>query len=343
MEEKKTLMDLLDKPEDLKVEDLPVPSGVSKKIIEAIKEPVVDDGVYSYNELAEKVKSMPPVPKISSGHDCMDETVDGGFHGGELIVLSGPTKSGKTSFTQSMSYFQAIKNIPSLWFTLEMSWQELTRKFMLMEESSFSGSLTLPIFYPIDNRNISLEWLEKQIVYAQKNQGVKMVYIDHLHFLLSLSETTGSNASFLVGGIVRALKQMAVRLDIPILLIAHTKKIDTDKIPDMNSPRDSSFVVQESDFTFIIFREREKVSSTKQKDFDIMNSENIYTDRTIVSLEAARRGSGSKRMAFGMFNNLFYPYQEYLSIKSQSENEEILSNIDSNDGRLEEARDKIND
>jgi len=325
------LKGLLDTPKDIPIEKLPPPKGISQEIIDAVKNPNADNKLYGYKDLAEEVQRMPEVPRITTGLSELDELLDGGLQPGEVMVLSATTKQGKTSFAQTMSYLQGLEGISNLWFTLEMSWQELTRKFMAMDTQLQGGGKIsqLPIYYPIDNRGLSLEWMEKQIIKAKNTQDVKIVYIDHLHFLVPLAESK-SNISFLVGGIIREIKQLSVRLEIPILLIAHTRKTDINTMPDINSPRDSSFIAQESDFTAILWREPIK----QKKSRDVMDNSEIFSDKTVFSLVANRRNGKTKKIALGMWGGRFYPYLEYMARRSEA-------HMQDRNEDLEKVKDKV--
>jgi replicative DNA helicase len=256
--------------------------------------------------------------KIPTFFKPVDEILDGGLQGGELVILSGPTKNGKSTMAQTWSYLQSRQGFSTLWFTLEMSWQELTKKFFDMDlDGQVSGEPTdIPLYYPLDNKNLSLEWLRQQIKEAKEKHSLSAVYIDHLHFLLPLKDFN-TNVSFLIGGIVREIKKIAVEFDIPIILIAHTKKLDVDVNPDINAVRDSSFVVQESDFTFIIWRERIKQANGK---FNVQTETNteIYTNMGTLALEANRRNGITKKIKIGMVAGRFYPEEEYNQVNIES-------------------------
>jgi len=317
--------------DNVSIEDLPPPDGLSAKQLADVSAPFVDNKLYCYQELLKKLDEQGDKAKIPTFFQPIDDLVDGGFQGGELIIISGITKQGKTSLCQTLSYLQGKNNFPALWFTLEMSWQELIKKFREIDEGEGSKFTTsdLPIFMPIDNSSLSLSWLDSQIKKAQKENHISCIYIDHLHFLLPLKDFN-QNVSFLVGGIVRELKKIAVKRNIPIFLVAHTKKMDTQDEPDLNSVRDSSFITQESDFTFLIWRQRAKKETSRggKKDLSIPKDDRsiVYHDYSWLSLEANRRNGLTRRMPLGFWKNRFYPYEEY---------EQLLY--------LTDAKDKINE
>jgi hypothetical protein len=128
---------------------------------------------------------------------------------------------------------------------------------------------------------------------------------------MTLKDSGSANVSLLLGGIVRELKKIAVRNDIPIVLIAHIKKIDVEDDPKLSDIRDSSFVSQESDFTFLIWRERIKKEKNGKYNVETKNQDEIYTNMATISLEANRRNGVVKRVKAGMLNGRFYTEEEY--------------------------------
>lgn len=252
--------------------------------------------VKDYATLVMELCDIPQVPKISSGLYKFDQLTEG-FQGGELIVLSAPTKHGKTTFALNLSWKYAMQNIGVLWFTYEMSWQEITKKLMGMDqEYAETGKPSImPIVLPIDHfrraGDLQLMWMRELI---EKNRHmISFVIIDHLHFLVPLQDFK-QNASFIIGGIVRQLKKIAVELNIPIMLIAHTKKTETAEAPDINSIRDSSFIAQESDFTILMWKIR-RDKARKSTDDEEMQ-EDIFTDKVMIAVEANRRTGKTGRV-----------------------------------------------
>lgn len=82
--------------------------------------------------------------------------------------------------------------------------------------------------------------------------GTRIVFIDHLHYLLDLA--AARNPSIQIGQIIRGLKQIALRQKVVIFLAAHTTKLNPDKQLSADDIRDSSFVGQESDGVMMVWR-----------------------------------------------------------------------------------------
>ena len=52
-----------------------------------------------------------------------------GFYGGELTVLTGPTKNGKTLLAQTLTHHFAQDNIKCLWFSYEVPARQFLAQF----------------------------------------------------------------------------------------------------------------------------------------------------------------------------------------------------------------------
>lgn len=256
---------------------------------------IVPISIFSYDELVKKLQSEPVKPPISTGNKELDDVM-GGFENGRLYVLSAMTKQGKTTMAQTIMYNMSLQSLPSLFFSFEMGWQEVIRKYIDMDKCTGTLSTKLPLFMPIElhrgGGDLQYQWLFEAIAKAIVEQGIKLVVIDHLHFLLPLKDY--QNTSFIIGGIVREVKRMAVILNIPIILIAHTTKIKDDKVPDWTDIRDSSFITQEADVVLMMYRIKSKEAAKKTTD---ESPAEVYTQKTVLSVELDRaKGRSGKIM-----------------------------------------------
>jgi len=244
--------------------------------------------VYSYQELLEKLKKEPKAPMTPTGNEELDELLSGGFEDGRMYVLSAPTKNGKTVMAQTFMYNLAQQDKASLIFSYEMGWQEIVSKFQEMDEASGNKTKELPMYLPMDlhrgGGELQYQWLFEAIAKAKEEKDIKLVVIDHLHFLLPLKDF--KNTSFIIGGIVREIKRMAVSLQVPIILIAHVAKIKDDKKPELSDIRDSSFIAQEADVVMMMYRVKNESAKRKITDDSV---EEGYSNVSILSVEADRK------------------------------------------------------
>ncbi len=200
------------------------------------------DRVISSHELSEILKAeRDDVDKINSNFGPIDRLCDG-YVPGELYVVSGPEKGGKTSFLQFLTKKFSQQNLPVLWFTYEMTPREFLKRYK-----------NLPVFYlPMMNKSYDLKWLEKRIVEAKKKYSVKIVMIDHLEFVLDAAQQ--NNLSIQLGTVVRYLKSIAREQEIVIFLIHHIRRLNDDEVPSARSLRDSALIAAEADSTLMIWR-----------------------------------------------------------------------------------------
>lgn len=236
-----------------------------------------EDEVISSLELVEKIKNRPEEPRIMSGWTGLDEILKG-FRLKQLITLAAATKSGKTSFALDLT--QRIKNLNPLWFPFEEGAEELITKCLERGEES-------PLFYtPETITGNTLLWLEKKIIESIAKYDTKVIFIDHLHFIVPFSVERQDLA---IGQTMRELKQIAKKWDICIFLIAHFKKTKMETQPDLDDLRDSSFIAQESDTVIMLWRENTRESGQV-----------VITNNVNVSVQANRRTgkTGNVKMVF---------------------------------------------
>lgn len=196
--------------------------------------------------------------KIPSLDDWLD-----GFEAGELVVVSGLTGQGKSTLCQTFSFNFFTQDIASLWFSYELTYRQFLRK--LSDE--------LFVYMPLVLKGKSIDWLRDRIHEAKIKYGIRVVFIDHLHYLIDMAKI--KNPSLEIGSIVRNLKLIAVELNVTIFLIAHSTKTVFAEAPELDSIRDSSLIPQEADVVLIIWR----IMADNKKDFLNINRLKVAKSR----------------------------------------------------------------
>lgn len=241
-----------------------------------------DDKIVSSWELAEEMKTRPPEVKMMSGFSGLDNILQG-FRHKQLVVVSAATKSGKTSFCIELT--TKLKEFMPLWFPFEEPAEELIQKFLERNEQP-------PFFYtPKTMRGNRLKWIEERIIESKAKYNSQIVFIDHLHFIV---EFGGENLSHQIGQTMRDLKQLAVKWNIVIVLIAHLKKTQLTEQPTLEDLRDSSFIAQEADTVMMLWREAKK----NLGEVEITNNVNV-------SVQANRRTGKTGNVKFIFDNGKF--------------------------------------
>ncbi len=262
---------------------------------------------------------------VSTGVREFDLAMDGGLRSGELVVISGQTGQGKTTFAQTLTCNFSKNKVSSLWFSYEMMDFYLADKFKRM-----GITYKDPIYSPINLASGALEFVEATIKEAVLDEWIKsrVFIIDHLHYLIPLGANE-SHSSLAIGGIVRGLKQLAIKYKVIIILIAHTKKIYQDEELDLSSVRDSSLVCQEADYVFLVERQKEKKKQYKASEENVETPYGTeWLNTTRVKVAKNRRTGKMFHLDFIFQNEILIPitrqYAEDKQLETYQEKKETL-------------------
>lgn len=198
-----------------------------------------EDRVISSFEMADRLSGQTHLFHVNSQIPRLDKLIDG-FVPGELIMLSGLTKNGKTLLAQTLTHNFYNQDILSLWFTYELP----PKQFLACFPS------TPHTYMPLILKAGNWQWIEDRIIESFLKYHTRVVFIDHLHFVVDIARQ--GNFSLEIGTIIRRLKLLAVRENLIMFVMAHTKKkAEGDHFGEI---RDSSFAEQESDVTLMVRR-----------------------------------------------------------------------------------------
>ena len=200
-----------------------------------------EDRVVKSTDIKNILQSQKNPFSFRSKIPTLDDWIDG-FEAGELVIISGLTGQGKSTLCQTFSFNFFTQDIASLWFSYELTYRQFLRK--LSDE--------LFVYMPLVLKGKNINWLRDRIQESKLKYGVRVVFIDHLHYLIDMAKI--KNPSLEIGSIVRNLKLIAVELNMTIFLIAHSTKTMFAEEPELDSIRDSSLIPQESDIVLIIWR-----------------------------------------------------------------------------------------
>lgn len=201
-----------------------------------------DDKVLTSYELRDKLISEKRDPHVCvrSGIPGIDYACEG-FQDGELIIISGATKNGKTLLAQTFTVNFSRQKEYACWFSYEVPARQFLDQFPV-----------LPMFYmPINNKAQDFNWFMERCLEAFFKYNTRIFFVDHLHFLIDMARV--SNPSLEIGAIVRRIKRFAVDNDFIIFLLCHVKKTEGDDI-SWRDLRDSSFIAQDSDTCIMVKR-----------------------------------------------------------------------------------------
>ena len=233
-----------------------------------------ESGKHVIKEETKKCK----ITGISSGFKSLDD-LTGGWQNSELILLAGRPAMGKTSLAISMISNIACKHgIPAAFFSLESSKEHLTNSFCSVicgisrrkikernineeEKRKFDDNIISLLEAPLyidDTPGLSELELRDKAQKLVREYGVKIIIIDYLQ-LMNAKGVIVSSRQEEISYIVRSLKDLALELNIPIIVTCQlNRSVSRDGIegkrPQLSDLRESDSLEQDSDM--IVFAHR---------------------------------------------------------------------------------------
>lgn len=158
--------------------------------------------------------------QIKSGFEDIDGCLDGGFREGDFTIISGIPGDGKTTWSRMLTMNLAANDIPSLWFSYEMTVRELWDSFRKM-----GADMGLISYVPLTTED-DYEWIIRHIDKAIAQYKIKAVFIDTLGDVVrsvNKQQELGNYATYLAQ-LCKDLRQYAVKNNIMIFAVAHATK-----------------------------------------------------------------------------------------------------------------------
>jgi archaellum biogenesis ATPase FlaH/5S rRNA maturation endonuclease (ribonuclease M5) len=224
---------------------------------------------------------------------------------GDLIVLSGNAKIGKTTLALNILLSCAQQGIPVLDYCLEMRPERTVTKIISCCRMAASEDLTrddiiyfrskwgkIPFYFGY-SYHLAAEEVFDTIRESVKRYGIELVVFDHLHFLVRQAQ----NLSAAVGEVVRQFKLLAEELRIPIILIAQPRKLtNSNKRPTVHDLRDSSAIGQDADSVVIVHRDRIEGNAVKEEggEATVESDDTSFQPYAHIYVDASRYHSGGK-------------------------------------------------
>ena len=247
------------------------------RLKEAMRNYAGSDKLESSKDIEKRLKEGEPRAVHGTGINALDNLLRGGFRGGQMVVIAAITKHGKTEFCIHLT--RTMSKLNPLWFSYEDGAEELVERFMDRKQE-------VPLFYtPAELRGKDVKWIEERIVEAVVKYDTKLIFIDNVNYMVP----RGENQAAHIGVITKALKDLATKWDVTIVLVAQLKMTQLDRHPNLDHIKDSSSIAQDASTVIFIWRQ------TAIAD----NGEVTITENVNVSVQAARRGKpGNIKMTF---------------------------------------------
>ena len=280
-------------------------------------------GVMSFPEALKKYSEEIEQPArstgIRTGWPSVDRIIKTGFMPGELIILGAPPKIGKSTFALQIAAHNALQDIPSLFFCLEMRPMKIVQKITQCHSRSEEIDATKiektgnefkrkPLYLGYCFQRLTLDGTIETIRAAIRRYGLKLIVFDHLHFLCR----SINNQVQEVGLAVQAFKFLAEELETPIILIAQPRKIEADSIMTAWDLKDSSAIYSDCDHLIILHRYRN--ASTGSEIGDGVFQTEAFAPETMVRVEASRYNAGGETALY--YHGEYSRFDEMATIRN---------------------------
>lgn len=217
---------------------------------------------------------------MSLGFRKFDELTEG-FEPGEVMILTGHTKHGKSKMAANIAWKVAQQGKNVMFINTEMTKLQVARRMNGMShlEMATPGKIYM-------NDRSDLEAYDAlSLMERAKELGCDLVIIDHLHFF---SRST-DNQTNEISKITKEFKEAAVALEIPLILLCHIKQGDTTKRPSLEMLKGSSSIAQDADLVVAVFRD-DRPTSTDPFKTEVLRLAHRSAERAITHIELYGEG-----------------------------------------------------
>lgn len=182
---------------------------------------------------------------IPTGFEELDEYFK--FLPEQLYLISAATHQGKTTLALNMAARMATLGSRPLFCSLEQG------VFITPRVKTILGGE-----YPDE---LAVMTSEKMVTVDDIDRAVNsMIYrpdvvmIDHLHFI----DKDGKEKTEAMDDMIIKIQNLAKSLHLPVLVIAHVRKLNADKAPEMDDLRDSSALSQVPSVVMMLHRKKQE-------------------------------------------------------------------------------------
>lgn len=217
---------------------------------------------------------------IETGFYGLDKQ-NGGFHGGELIVLGARPSVGKSAFAGKLALNMASKGTHVGIISLEMNNNEIAGRLAAIDTNLDFNTTYRGLYkdenerekmykiinnrtanYPIyitDKTNIDINDIRVKAEKMNRTYGVKCLIIDYLQ-LVETPYYSNRNRENAIAELSRKCKIMAKEMDIPVIILCQlnrevTRRKGKDRYPQLSDLRESGSIEQDADIVMFLHRD----------------------------------------------------------------------------------------
>lgn len=232
----------------------------------------------SFDRIEALHKNQGALRGVSTGYRDLDN-MTAGFQRSDLLILAARPAMGKTTFVTNLAYNVAtIAKQPVLFFSLEMSKEQLVDRMLAdasgvdswkirtgnLNDEDFSklseamGEMAEAPIMIDDTPGLSILEMRTKARRAAHNRELGLIIVDYLQLMQASVRSKDGNRVQEVSEISRGLKLIARELNVPVIALSQlsrTVENRNPKIPQLADLRESGSIEQDADIVMFIYRE----------------------------------------------------------------------------------------
>ena len=276
------------------------PTDIAMKVEDAVSDLIQPNSstLVSAKELAEatnlaiKQEREQGGASIQTNIKYLNKILDGGFRGGQLVVIAARPSIGKTTFAMNVAHYSANRGRKSLFFSLEMSKDQLGKKLAAIDQGvnlsrfaertdtdedrrkmkeGLENISELPIWVDDDPAQ-NMAQIRAQVKTMDRRHNLDAIYIDYLG--LMEPEDKRDIREQQVAQISKSCKKLAKELNLVVFLVCQLNR-DSAKSggpPALHHLRESGQIEQDADIVVMLHREMKAGGDSKTTDIMVQKN-----------------------------------------------------------------------
>ena len=224
---------------------------------------------------------------LSTGFQDLDE-ITSGLKKGDLVILAAASSVGKTAMSLSMAYNMVKNDMPILFFSLEMTKKELTKRLIAINSNVNVKTLDTGKHFGGEKHNMVLNKDEYNIIkeetikanniplYIQdksditisnirsigrkmkRDKGIQIIFVDYIQLIKNTNNDKNKTDAGRMSEIAHGLKALAKELDLPIIALSQLSREHErrdSKKPVLSDLKESGAIGEAADLVMFLYRE----------------------------------------------------------------------------------------
>lgn len=243
----------------------------------------------------------------SSGFARLDQDIPAWLHEDRLVVVAGRPGTGKSAWAQQLAEYVASHGRATLFFSLEMSAQEIAERSVArttgitVSQQQHPHRLTIEQWEHIQD---ALERFAKTSLWIDDHSASLVEILATIERLaqtdphpwglvvvdyVQLVEASGANRNLEIGAITRGLKRLATKLHVPVVALSQLNRaVDgrENKRPTLRDLRESGNIEQDADLVLFLYRPSYYTAKEEtREDMEIIVAKNRHGARGITQMQ----------------------------------------------------------